>query len=350
MKIDRSNYEIYFIDYSEGNLQSADVEAVMLFMKNNPDLAQEFEAVFSFELPQETILYDGKNDLKKKEIPEFTAENFDSYAIAFLEGDLRNQEQEYFLAFLAANPSKQAEYELYEKTKYTPDQQILFPNKTRLRRVALFSYRTVLSYLAAASIVLLIGISILLQPIEEKKSVVKIIPKKSENVIRPKTIVFQEDTTTKTIDVKKIHVPTKKLYPKQIAEITNIDTARSKTITVKETMLCKSSLQLIATTNSVEVLMKKTEILVYEPIVKKRKNPLRRLQRYVTNGIKRRVFDKEADEKVVFLDIAQVGIKGLNNITDSDVKLYKTYNENGDVDKFVLVASNFRVARKVKNK
>ena len=42
MKIDRSNYEIWFIDWLDGNLNSLQIEQLKLFLDQNPDLKEEF--------------------------------------------------------------------------------------------------------------------------------------------------------------------------------------------------------------------------------------------------------------------------------------------------------------------
>ena len=41
MRIDRSNYEIWFIDWLDGNLNSNQVEKLKLFLNENPDLEEE---------------------------------------------------------------------------------------------------------------------------------------------------------------------------------------------------------------------------------------------------------------------------------------------------------------------
>ena len=41
MQIDRSNYEIWFTDWLDGNLNSLQVEQLKLFLDKNPDLREE---------------------------------------------------------------------------------------------------------------------------------------------------------------------------------------------------------------------------------------------------------------------------------------------------------------------
>ncbi len=42
MQIDRSNYEIWFIDWLDGNLTGKEIEQLKLFLDQNPDLREEF--------------------------------------------------------------------------------------------------------------------------------------------------------------------------------------------------------------------------------------------------------------------------------------------------------------------
>ena len=68
--ITRDNYEIYFIDYFDGNLSDADISCLFDFLDNNEDLRQEF---LSFEEMNVSIAVDTdfnfktKNELKQIE-------------------------------------------------------------------------------------------------------------------------------------------------------------------------------------------------------------------------------------------------------------------------------------------
>ena len=50
MQIDRSNYEIWFIDWLDGNLNSLQVEQLKLFLDQNPDLREELNDLTTMNL------------------------------------------------------------------------------------------------------------------------------------------------------------------------------------------------------------------------------------------------------------------------------------------------------------
>ena len=49
MKIDRSNYEIWLIDWLDGNLSDLQAEKLLLFLDENPDLKEDKK----IKLPQQ---------------------------------------------------------------------------------------------------------------------------------------------------------------------------------------------------------------------------------------------------------------------------------------------------------
>lgn len=69
MLINKSNYEVFAIDYIEGNLEGADLKAMKAFLKSNPEIAAEMESLESnfVELtPNEDIVYNHKAVLLKE--------------------------------------------------------------------------------------------------------------------------------------------------------------------------------------------------------------------------------------------------------------------------------------------
>jgi len=67
MKINRENYEVYFLDYLEGKLPPDLVDELLIFMDKNPDLKDEFEGLDTVALaPDEDIVFENKDSLKKK--------------------------------------------------------------------------------------------------------------------------------------------------------------------------------------------------------------------------------------------------------------------------------------------
>ncbi|MBL7926726.1 MAG: hypothetical protein JNK61_07420 [Bacteroidia bacterium] len=128
--INKENYEAYFLDYHEGNLQPPDVAALFLFLADNPQLKKSFDA---YE-PLTVSALDGSDfpdkwRLKKTEI---TTENINTYLIDAVEGNLSDTDLKQLELFLAGNPIQQKNHQLFTKTKLQA-QTVSYPNKAQLK-------------------------------------------------------------------------------------------------------------------------------------------------------------------------------------------------------------------------
>lgn len=133
MKITRSNYESWFLDYLEGNLDASLSEEFHLFLKQNPDLAEELKLGDIIKLMMnETIQFEAKEELKKT-INDTTVV-FQERAIAYYEGDLTLNERINFEAWLSENPHNSNEAEQFGQLKLIADPKIVFENKEQLKR------------------------------------------------------------------------------------------------------------------------------------------------------------------------------------------------------------------------
>lgn len=65
MMITRENYEAYFLDYLEGNLDQSLLSEFHRFLDENPDLQEELEMVSDFQLPAPTLTFNRKLMLYK---------------------------------------------------------------------------------------------------------------------------------------------------------------------------------------------------------------------------------------------------------------------------------------------
>ena len=130
MKINRNNYEVYFINYIEGNLDEKLVDDFLEFLQQNPDLKEELLLFQSVSLEPEEIQFNKKEKLYKN---KFDLENhFNQASVALLEGDLTNDEKAEFENYLNSHPDKKKEFQLLEKTKLQPDLSIKFSKKNSL--------------------------------------------------------------------------------------------------------------------------------------------------------------------------------------------------------------------------
>ncbi|HCE59135.1 MAG TPA: hypothetical protein DER09_15205 [Prolixibacteraceae bacterium] len=130
MKINRNNYESFFIDYLEGNLDEKLVDDFIEFLTQNPDLKEEL-AMFSPVAIEPANLEFNKKELLYKE--KFDLENeFTDAAIATLEGDLNDDEKVAFETYIATHPEKKHDLNLFEKTRLIADQSVVYQKKNEL--------------------------------------------------------------------------------------------------------------------------------------------------------------------------------------------------------------------------
>jgi len=138
MKINRNNYEIWFLDYYEGRLDPEQVKALMAFLDLHYELKEEFDNFENISLPPaKDIIFDAKDSLKKKPVitvGEINEKNYEDFFIAETEGDLSKEQSEQLTAFLIKNSSLKKEFDLFCKTKIVPDNTIIFDAKQSMKK------------------------------------------------------------------------------------------------------------------------------------------------------------------------------------------------------------------------
>jgi len=159
MSINLNNYEIYFIDFFDGNLTAEGENELMLFLASNPELKKEFDCFENINLEKEELVFSEKSAIKKIEIQAFasvTEDNYENVFIAFYEGDLNKNEKLELEQFLKLNPFLNQEFEIHDKLQL-PKQEIVFENKSQLKkRLAIVSWQFRM-VATAASIALLMS-------------------------------------------------------------------------------------------------------------------------------------------------------------------------------------------------
>jgi len=60
MNISRDNYESYFIDFLEGNLNAEQIDQFLDFINQNPDLKEELHAFECISLSPEQVSFQEK--------------------------------------------------------------------------------------------------------------------------------------------------------------------------------------------------------------------------------------------------------------------------------------------------
>ena len=127
--ITRENYEIYFIDYMDGNLSERERAEVEAFLLVHPDLQEQLDGMGEVRLEVPTEVFG-----KKEEIKQAVREReMEYYAIAVTEGVITDEER----AWVDENTDKKVferEVDVYAKIKVKPDPACRFEGKAGLYR------------------------------------------------------------------------------------------------------------------------------------------------------------------------------------------------------------------------
>jgi len=140
MSINISNYELYVMDYLEGNLDSLKKKEMDTFLFLHPNIAHEIQGLDKMIIIGQDVKgldADFSLSLKKNEVIEvggISEENYEEVFIANLEQDLNLQEEKNLSRFLKENPSLLAEFKQQQSAVLQPNKSIVFPNKDFLKK------------------------------------------------------------------------------------------------------------------------------------------------------------------------------------------------------------------------
>lgn len=131
MEININNYEVFVIDFIDGKLNEIDTANLFAFLNQNPALKAEFDLLNneSNTIPLETISFDSSSLLKPTNID---VNQYTEKLIGLIENDLSNTEKDVLLSEINKYPELKKEYQLFLKTKLVADTNIVYKDKESL--------------------------------------------------------------------------------------------------------------------------------------------------------------------------------------------------------------------------
>jgi len=136
MKLDRNNYEEFFLLYVDNELTAEQRRSVEQFVQEHPDLAMELDILQQTVLQADnSVVFTGKDSLLKNGSGSLiNMSNYEEYLISYIDNELNASERNAFEKFLAAHPAVKEELGVYQQTKLEPEEKIVFANKEILYR------------------------------------------------------------------------------------------------------------------------------------------------------------------------------------------------------------------------
>ena len=202
MKIDRHNYEEYFLLYIDNELTVEQKKQVELFVKENPDLEEELVMLHQLKLiPDKTIVFDKKDLLMKEENNSFiNLNNYEEWLVLCTDSELNEKDQKEVEKFAAAHPHVQQELNLFQQTKLQSE-KIVFADKEVLYKKERVTVISMLWWRVGVAAILIIAAGISLYTIVNKinnnrKTLIDIVIKKqtTPNSIKTTLPDIQEQT------------------------------------------------------------------------------------------------------------------------------------------------------------
>jgi hypothetical protein len=320
MEIKRSNYEAWFIDLLDGNLNSSQVEQLELFLSENPDLREELNDLNLFKLDPSDNSYKKKANLKKSssEIPQ---DQFEYLCAAYFENDISAGQKNELMELISADSEKKKSFDLFQNLRLVPE-KISYEYKNLLLRKTPLQKVIRISAIGLSAAVLTLIITIYLNIQRNQFSVIK--------------------STAETIADSTIHELPQKMLPVTGKE------ARGKQNLV---LITAGPNGLSATKNEImEVGVRKvpvpplTEIkdhMIPSSLVAARGTDFHsqaeyegsKIGRFVSKTFREKLLKEKtpAESPLNGFEVAEAGIMGINKLLGWQIALGKKSDEKGQV-------------------
>lgn len=140
MKINKENYEAFFLDFYEGNLSQQEIDELHVFLNQHPDLREYFEGFENLALiPDTSIQFEQKDSLKKNELSSFpiSQQNIDEVLLLETEGLLSEESIQTLEKFISEHPQYAKDQRILSHTHLNADLTVSFPAKESLKHTAI---------------------------------------------------------------------------------------------------------------------------------------------------------------------------------------------------------------------
>lgn len=347
MKPDRSNYEIWFIDWIDGKLSDQQEQELKLFFSENPDLREELESLSLMNLKADESIFAGKGQLLKS-VDCYSSEQFEHLCIADLENDLPPDQKAELMEIISRDDQKRKTFDLVSRLKLTPP-KLTFTKKSSVKKLTTGQKIIRLSAigLSVAATVTILMIVWLATPSKIKEADTQIAGNTKQD-----TIIIRAITSFKKMDP----VPSRKATKQTPG---NSETRILKAVPVPASL--QADLPATAgNPDSIVNFRKAEEInrltveasgeLVFgdrpstNRLMVSRSAPLppffddgrSNVERFLAKFFREKIMHDtvSVNKPVETFEIAEAGIAGLNRLFGLQMALHKNTDQNGDVKSY----------------
>jgi hypothetical protein len=343
MKPDRTNYEIWLVDYLDGNLDSERAGQLLSFLSENPDIKEESEGLSGIILPQSEVSFGNKNSLHRSAI-ELSDSQFELLCAASLENDLTPEQKAELDEAISGNEERRKTAELFSVTKLSPP-DLSYSYKKSLKKLTLTAkiFRISVVGISAAATVLIM-FTLLRNP-DINRSVLATGDRHQVTCSPEKGNEETMKEATKNVPVNKeeIKAPIAGSLSDKTNDFVSADLkllSENKTVAdtfIQVTDIQKSNIVRIAgiteihqgngTLNCSLVSMNLAPV---EPFDNETENAV---GNFFTRMIREKILKSKTPDKgnLKAYEVADAGITGINKLFGSNMTLKKTIDDKGEV-------------------
>ena len=354
IKINKSNYENYVIDYLDGNLNAIENDCFVAFLEDNLDIKEEIFDLDNIELIPEKKEFLEKDTLKKPPIvsvPGINELNYEEHFIAHFEGDLNESQTSSLLKFTDKNPGLIKEFKLHGSLQLIPDKNIAFSDKSVLKHK---SNLRPIWYSSAAAVLILFaaGWFILNQEITILDREIALINQ----------ITTKEISTSLSLAISaKVETEGRQIAAIKVSESNLLDVNFIKLTVTK--MDNKDFNDQLVNANDFKRLVKQKEIDITphytnyeellataEPVDEKPQKSLfakifSNQKEKIINSFKIRRSNKSKLTEPTYIQVLDKSLLVFNTLTGSETTTVKTYNTEGELTSFQIEGQEVLLGR-----
>lgn len=340
MKIDRSNYEIWLIDWLDGNLNDFQISQLRTFLNENPDLREESEELNNLFLNPAVKQFPHKEHLEKT-TADLSESQFELLCVASLENDISRKQQDELFTGIEFFPDKKRTRELILKLKLTPE-DIIYKHKKRLKKRTP-TQRILFMSLIGLSAAAVITMMIIMYPFLPRSL------QNGKNNISQNNKILADSSITKPafaeIPENKLSDHSRIKNEKSFAVIQRKNTpqvTKATTLLALNDSLLREKMNPVPKVQKVPVVISvnlnneisHNTLIAYNSSLIKPSNPNMRskLSRFLAKTFREKILKEglSNDRPLKGYEIAEAGITGLNKLLGWQMTLEKNTNKNGE--------------------
>jgi hypothetical protein len=336
MNITRGNYEHCFIDYLDGKLTDTEKEKILIFLGENPDLAEEFKSLEKMILIPAREVFPGKAGIKKTLISLMSEKklSFEELCVASMEGDLGENENEILFSYLNKDKVQSKQFELFVKTVLRADTTITYPYKNSLKHYTITQrYRQFYIAVSLAASIILAAFMIIRFVKNQPESVIaieeKVIPVDQNGIINNiQPIKSNNSSTLNTAFHNNVSVGG------IIGGSADVTESNERELIVLSEIHYKTT-KLIDINYSDQYFIPVPVYTRNKPSEEEFLEP----GEFLLSMFRKKVLKQEKpviENKITLWEIADAGMQGLSNLTAMNFYLDRGYDRNGQINHLTL--------------